>query len=154
MSLAKGARKTFTINEVSGIRCITVKKKITVYTMLRDAVAHCKRYLEKIPFYSNTWITEYKAVGLHQWSSRILNSPYWIAMRGLMWSRSSVQNQHIYCTTNINLQKICKKKKKSISLGKQCCKIFIFEKLCKESFLLQLEKITTWFDIQSRRWIF
>lgn len=129
------------------------KKNITVCTMLRDAFAHCKKYLEKIPFYSNTWIPEYKAVGLHQWSSRILNSPYWIAMWGLMWSRSSVQNQHIYCTTNTSLQKICKKKK-SIWLGKQWCKIFICENLCKESFLLQLEKIITRFDIQSRRWIF
>lgn len=41
------------------------KKNITVCTMLRNAVAHYKNTRGKSHLYSNTGITEYKAVGLY-----------------------------------------------------------------------------------------
>lgn len=107
----------------------------------------------KSHLYSNTGIT-HRIKQQSYTSMKQQNADFTVwptAMRGLTWSRSSVQNQHIYCMTN-RLQKIFKDK---VSGLENNAARFLFLKNCvKYHFILQLEKIITWFDTQCTRWIF
>lgn len=107
--------------------------------MLRDAVVHCKKYLEKIPSLQWHWSKmEYKAAGLHKGAAE-----HWIVTQGLITSRSSVQNQHIYCMINVRLQKICKNKVCGLENNAVSC--LFWENDLKDHFILQFEKMF-WFD--------
>lgn len=113
MSLAKGARKTssLTINEVKCDMMHHSKKVLLFVQCLEMLLLVVRNTWRKSHLQSNTGITH----SIKQWgytSMKQQNAEFavqLIATQGLRRSRSSVQTQHIYCITNVSLQKICKK---------------------------------------------